>query len=395
MLPLEGLRVIAVEQYGAGPFGTMMLADLGAEIIKIENAEDGGDFGRRVGPHFFDSNDSHFFETFSRNKFSVTLNFRVPESREVVRDLVRTADAVYNNLRGDKPAQLGLTYDQLKDVNPKIVCTHLAAYGRDTSRASWPGFDYLMQAEAGYFSLTGEPDGPPARMGLSIVDLMTGVEAAFALLAAVVGARATGVGRDIDTSLFDTALHNVGYVATWYLNEKVKTGRVARSAHPSLTPSQLYRTGDGWILIMCNKEHFWGVLADKVGHPEWANDPELNTQDARLRNRDRITVMLDEVLSARTTQEWIDHFAGEVPAAPVNDVAQALDNPYVRDEGRILEVPHPARGTIQLVAPPVRCPGEEFPTRPAPELGADTDRLLQEIGYDEAKIARLREAGAI
>src|SRR3990170_2441546 len=253
MLPLNGVRVLTVEQYGAGPFGTMFLADQGAEVIKIENPLDGGDMSRAVGPHFFAPGDSEFFQSFNRNKKSLTLDLQRPEGQAVLHDLVRTADALASNLRGDVPAKLGLVYDRLKVANPKIVCAHLSAYGRAGPRADWPGFDYLMQAEAGYFSLTGEPGAPPARFGLSIVDLMSGLGLAYALLAALTSARATGTGRDIDVSLFDIALFNTSYVATWYLNEGVVTRRLPRSAHPALTPCQLYRTRDGWIYLMCNK----------------------------------------------------------------------------------------------------------------------------------------------
>ena len=395
MLPLEGFRVVAVEQYGAGPFGTMLLADLGAELIKVENAQEGGDFGRRVGPHFFGPNDSQFFQSFNRNKKSLTLNFRVPEGRELFRDLIKTADGMLDNLRGDKPAKLGITYDDLKDINPKIVCAHLSSYGRTGSRADWPGFDYLMQSEAGYFSVTGEPDGPPARFGLSIVDLMTGMTAAFALTAGIVGAQKTGFGRDIDVSLFDVALQNLCYLATWYLNEGVNTGRAPRSSHPSLVPSQLYRTKDGWIFIMCNKEHFWGVLAERIGKPEWADDPAFNSAKARLENREQITEMLDNVLMAKTTDEWLEIFAGEVPAAPVNDVKSALDSAFVRDEGRIREYSHDERGKIPMLASPFICPGEEMPSDGAPQLGAHTDDLLNELGYDQSRIEHLRQVGAI
>ncbi|MDE0007607.1 MAG: CoA transferase, partial [Gammaproteobacteria bacterium] len=181
---------------------------------------------------------------------------------------------------------------------------------------------------------------------------------------------------------------------TWYLNEGVNSGRVARSGHPSLVPSQLCRTRDGWIFIMCNKEVFWGVLARKVGKPEWADDPELNTAKARLRNRDRITAMLDEVLAQKTTAEWLEIFAGEVPAAPVNDVKSALDNPFVREEGRIREYAHNG-SAIPMLASPFVCPGEEMPAVAAPPLGAHTDALLGELGYDRARIDHLRQIGAI
>ena len=182
MPPLSGLRVIAVEVYGAGPFGTAHLADLGAEVIKIEQRE-GGDVSRAVGPYFLGEGDSHFFQSLNRNKKSLTLDLKQPRGQEVLHRLAATADGLMGNLRGDQPEKLGLTYQGLSKANPKIVCAHLSAYGRDGARKGWPGYDYLMQGEAGYLSLTGEPDGPPARMGLSVVDYSTGTTCALALLA--------------------------------------------------------------------------------------------------------------------------------------------------------------------------------------------------------------------
>ena len=395
MLPLEGVRVLAVEQYGAGPFGTMFLADQGAEVIKIENPNDGGDMSRAVGPYFFAPGDSEFFHSFNRNKKSLTLDLSRPEGQAVLHDLVRSADALASNLRGTVPAKLGLVYASLKDVNPRIVCAHLSAYGRSGPRADWPGFDYLMQAEAGYFSLTGEPDTPPARFGLSIVDLMTGLGLAYALLAALTAARASGVGRDIDVSLFDMALFNTAYLATWYLNEGVVTGRLPRSAHPALTPCQLYRTRDGWIYLMCNKEKFWPALCEKLGRSVWSGDARFRLFPDRLRHRDLLTEMLDRELEQRTTAEWLARFAGAVPAAPIHDLAQALDNPFVTEHGRLQTLPHSLRGSYRMVATPVQCDGEVAPARPAPALGEHTEALLRELGYDAARIRALKNSKVI
>ena len=396
-LPLDGVTILAIEQYGAGPFGSMLLADMGAEVIKIENPAEGGDVGRSVGPYFFGPGDSHFHHAFNRNKRSLALNLKHPEGMAILRQLVGHADAVLDNLRGDQPDKLGLTYDALKNINPRIVCAHLSAYGRQGSRKSWPGYDYLMQAEAGYLSLTGEPDGPPARFGLSVVDMMTGLMTAFALVSGVVGARATGRGMDVDVSLFDTALHNLSYLATWYLNGEHVQGREPRGSHPSLTPSQLYRTQDGWIFLMCNKEKFWPALAEALGRPEWADDLRFASFKARLANRELVTQILDEALSQKTTAEWLALFGGRVPAAPVFDVAQALESPFAQEQQAVADFKRREGGDpVRMLTGPVRVAGHRPPTAAAPPLGADTsDILSKRLGLDAGAIEKLREKGTI
>jgi crotonobetainyl-CoA:carnitine CoA-transferase CaiB-like acyl-CoA transferase len=394
-LPLQGIRILAVEQYGAGPFATQHLADLGAEVIKIENPREGGDIGRQVGPYFFGPNDSQFYEAFNRNKKSIALDLKSEQGRKVFLDLVKTSDAVLDNLRGDLPAKLGLDYAALAEINPKIICVHLSAYGRTGSRTSWPGYDYLMQAEAGYLSLTGEPEGPPTRAGLSLVDLSTGTTAAMALLAGVIDVMKTGKGRDLDVSLYDVALHNVLYLGTWYLNGGTVTRRQPRSSHPSLTPSQLYRTKDGWIFIMCQKEKFWRSLCEALGRPEWIVDPAFATFAVRLANRPQVNAALDDAFQSKTTDEWMKEIAGRVPAAPVYDVAQALDNDFAHEQQRVIDFHHPQHGPIKGIASPVRVAGATHPTDAAPTLGEDTDDLLSEIGYSSAEIADLRGRAVI
>ena len=389
-LPLSGLRIIAVEQYGAGPFGTQHLADLGAEVIKIENPADGGDVGRHVGPHFVAPGDSQFFQAFNRNKKSIALNIKKPEGYDIFTRLATQADAVFDNLRGDLPAKLGIDYASLAHLNPALVCVHLSAYGRTGSRAAWPGYDYLMQAEAGYLTLTGEPDGPPARAGLSIIDLMTGTTAAMALLAGVLDARSSGTGRDMDVSLFDVALHNLAYLGTWYLNAGAVTRRAPLSSHPSLTPSQLYRTADGWIFIMCNKEKFWRNMAELIGRPAWTDKPEYATFAARLASRDAFNAELEAVLTTKATDEWITIFAGKVPAAPVYDVAQALSSGFVAEQERVIGLDHPDSQNVRSIASPVRPAGAVLPNAAAPAMGSDTDSLLAALGFDHAAIDRLR-----
>ncbi len=394
MLPLSDVQILAVEQYGAGPCGTQYLADLGAEVIKIENPHDGGDMSRSVGPYFLGNGkstaSSEFFQSFNRNKKSITLDISKRAGKAVFHDLVRSADALCCNMRGDVPAKLGLTYETLGEINPKIVCAFLTAYGRDGSRKDWPGFDYLMQAEAGYFSLTGEPDTLPSRMGLSLVDIMTGQTMALSCCAAIIRARETGQGQNIDTNLFDLAMSNLGYLGTWYLNERCIQGREARSGHPSLVPCAQFSTKDGWIFLMCNKEKFWPILCDKIGRPELGSDPRYANFKERLENRRDIQMLLDETLAAKTTSEWLEIFAGIVPAAPILNLGEAIENPFIKERDRVMDLTLQDGTPFRLLDAPFET-GTPTPTNPAPELGANTDEILKKLGYDEDRLRSLRE----
>lgn len=387
MLPLAGLRILAVEVYGAGPFGTGHLADLGAEVIKIESRATGGDVSRAVGPYFLGEHDGHFFQSVNRNKKSLTLDLKHARGREVLMKLAATADGLMGNLRGDQPEKLGITYRDLAAANPRIVCAHLSAYGRDGARKGWPGYDYLMQGEAGYLSLTGEPDEPPARMGLSVVDFSTGTTCALALLAGILEARRTGRGRDIDVSLYDVAMHQLNYPAAWYLNEGLATKRVARSAHPFIAPSQLFRTKDGWIFVMAQTQRFWEILCDSLGRADLkAKYPSFET---RREHRDELTVVLDEIFGGKETADWLKALSGVVPCGPVYDLPRALENPYFLERGGVQVFDHPDRPGFKLVASPFRL-GEPLPARPAPKLGQHTEDLLKELGYGPGEISDMK-----
>ena len=398
-LPLAGIRIISAEAYGAGPYGTLFLAQLGADVIKIEppqrHGKGGGDTARAVGPHWLRDGESLYFQTFNLNKRSLTLDLATPEGQAVLHRLVLNSDAVANNLRGDIPAKLGLTYDALASVNPAIVCAHISAYGRDNERAAWPGYDYLMQAEAGFCALTGEPDGPPVRFGLSMVDYMTGTMMAVGLLAALLDAQRTGKGRDVDVDLFSAAVHQTSYPALWYMNEADVTPRAPRGAHPTATPSQMFRTADGWMFVMAQLPKFWEILVQRIGHPELAHDPRFLTPADRRANRETLTQLLDALFETQPTAHWCARLEGHVPIAPVNELAQALDNPWLDTIAMKQTVAHPDRADLQVLASPIRIDGERLPGRAAPLLGADSDAILSELGYDSAEIARLRADGTV
>lgn len=393
---LDGLRIVSVEQYGAGPFGTLQLAQLGAEVIKIENLCEGGDVSRHVRRpnEVLPEGDSLFYQTFNLGKRSIAVDLKSGKGKEIFHALVATADAVYNNLRGDTQDRLGLTYQQLSSVNPRIVCVHVTAYGRRGSRAGWPGYDYLMQSEAGFLSVTGEPDGPPTRMGLSIVDQAAGVQAALALVSGVHHARRTGTGCDLDVSLFSTAISHLTYLATWYLNTGHVQGREPRSSHPSLTPSQLYRTQDGWLFIMANKEKFWPLLVGALGNPPELLREEFATFEGRLARRKELTALLDGFFMREPTAHWIGCLSGRLPVAPILDIAEALDNPFVREIGRIGTVKHD-HVSLSVAAPAVEINGQPITQPRAPRYGEDTNTLLTDLGYSEAEQAMLRKENVI
>ena len=369
MLPLADVRVLAIEQFGAGPWATLQLADLGAEVIKIEDPASGGDVGRYVPP-FQEGEDSLFFETFNRNKKSISLDLRDPAGRDRFEELVRVSDVVFSNLRGDQPAKLRLRYDDLKHLNPRIVCCSLSGFGMTGARAAEGGYDYMMQGLAGWMALTGEPEGPPTKSGLSLVDLSGGYVAALALLAGLWRARREGTGCDCDISLHDVAMHELMYVGTWAASRGYVPPRRANSAHPSLVPFQNFQTADGWIVVAAPKEKFWVRLCETLGQPELATDPRFADFAARDLNRAELAPILERAFRERPSADWLEALreAG-VPASAVNDVLAAVD------EARLVEYEHPTLGTVRQVASPLRLSDAEPPVGRAPLRGEHDEEV--------------------
>lgn len=395
--PLADLRVVAVEQFGAGPFGTLQLADLGAEVIKVEDPAAGGDVSRQMPPYRV-GEDSLFFESFNRNKKSISLDLRHPGGRQAFEDLVRHADVVFSNLRGDGPEKLGLTYADLRSANPTIVCCSLSGFGMTGPRRTDGAYDYVVQGLAGWMSLTGGPDEPPMKSGLSLVDLAGGYVAAISMMAAVWRARRDGVGADVDLSLFETALSLLTYVGTWAASRGYEPERLANSAHPSIVPFQVFATADGWLVIACAKEKFWTRLTEVVGRPELAGDPRFATFAERRENRQRVQAEIGAELVKRSTDAWVAELrAVGVPAAPVNDVAGALDDPQVHARGGISEVEHETLGVVRHLSSPLRLgDGAPIAPGPGPRRGEHTEELLVGLcGYDPGQVAQLAADGAL
>ena len=376
MKPLEGLRILSVEVWGAGPYGSQLLGALGAEVVKIENPATGGDPARAVGPHFVGAGDSQYFQAWNTSKRSVVLDLKSAHGQRDFATLVASSAAVLNNLRGDQPAKLGLDYATLGKVNPAIVCAHISAYGRGNEREAWPGYDFLMQAEAGLMSLTGEPAGPPARFGPSIIDFMTGTTAMVGLLACLLNAQRTQKGCDVDVSLFDVALHQLNYSATWYLNADDAPTRLERSSHFSVAPVQTFPTADGWLFVMCMSDKFWLELLKALGLDALAGDKRFADGNARHRHRRELTAALDPAFRKRTTSEWLARLAGVLPVGPVHDVAQALESPFVTQSGMVETVPHPDEPDLRVLASPIKVDGKRPVLTPAPRLGEANEALL-------------------
>jgi crotonobetainyl-CoA:carnitine CoA-transferase CaiB-like acyl-CoA transferase len=391
--PLADVSIVAIEQYGAGPWGSVQLADLGADVIKIEDPRSRGDVGRYVPP-FQEGEDSLFFETFCHNKRSVSLDLTHPEARPVFERMVRAADAVYSNLRGDGPERLRIRYADLEAVNPAIVCCSLSGFGMTGPRAAEGGYDYVLQGYAGWMSLTGEPDGPPTKTGLSLVDMSTGYAAALALMSGLWAARRDGIGCDCDISLFETAMNLNMYVSTWHLSTGWEPTRTPSSSHPSIVPFQNFATADGWIVVACAKDKFFDLLCGALGLERMTSDRRFSTMAARLEHREACVGELGAVLATGSSEVWLARLreAG-VPCGPVNDMAGAVADPQTIARDLIAETEHPVLGTVRQIRSPLRVDGRLTELRPAPRRGEHTREVLLACGYGDADVDRLAAAG--
>jgi len=394
--PLAGVRVLAVEQFGAGPWCTLQLASLGATVVKVEDPGVGGDVGRYVVP-FQEGESSLFFETFNRGKSSISLDLRHREAAAVLRRLAARSEVVFCNLRGDLPRRLGLDYEGLAEVNEAIVCCSLSGFGATGPRAAQGAYDYAIQGRAGWMSLTGEPDGPPTRTGLSLVDFSAGFAAAAAILAGLHGARETGRGCDCDLSLLEVALAMTNYLSTWALSRDWEPERIAESAHPSVVPFQLFPSGDGWIVICCAKDTLFARLCEALGLEALLEDERFRTLAARERNREACVAALSARLRERPTAAWIELLERSgVPCGPVNDVPTAFADPQVAARGGIDEYEHPQLGTVRTAALPIRVGEERQPPSRAPFRGEHTEVVLAEVGgFSAAEIAALAASGVL
>jgi crotonobetainyl-CoA:carnitine CoA-transferase CaiB-like acyl-CoA transferase len=303
---------------------------------------------------------------------------------------------VYANTRGDLPAKLGLDYASLRAINPRIVCCALSGFGKTGPRAAEPGYDFLMQALAGFMSITGDPGAAPTRCGVSIVDFSGGLTSVIGLLIGLLRARATGVGCDVDVGLLDTALSMLNYMAALSLNKGHRSERQPGGAHQTLVPSQTFRTKDGYLVIMCMKEKFWQRLVHRIGLARLLDDRRFRTFQDRLTHRDELIPLLQRMLESQTTAEWLQILRGYVPCAPVYSVEEALEDKQVSARDMVVEVEHPRLGRLREVGCPIKIDGVQPRYTAASRLGADTDEVLRTLlGMSDDEVLALRQQGAI
>ena len=393
---LAGIRVIDLTRILAGPYCTMILGDLGAEIIKIEHPE-GGDDTRQWGPPFIEGGQSAYFLCANRNKRSLTLNLKSEKGLAILKELIREGDVVVENFRTDTLERWGFSYDELKCIREDIIYCTITGYGYTGPYRDRPGYDFMAQAQAGFMSVNGPVEGEPYRAGVAIADLAAGIFASNAIVAALFARERVGKGQRIDISLLDSMVALMSYVASNYLVSGEVPQRYG-NAHPNIVPYQEFQAKDGYIALAAGNDNQWTKLCNLIGHPEWAEDDRFSTNPKRLENRDRLVKMVNEIIGGRNSKEWLSLFeqAG-LPAAPINDLKQTFSDPQVEARNLRWEVQHPTAGTVPLVASPLNIPTSPTKVRhPPPLLGEHTDEILSDLlEYDGETVQALRAEGVI
>ena len=393
---LAGIRVADFSHFIAGPLATMILADMGAEVIKIEKIDGGDDF-RRLGPPVTPQEGAPYIWT-NRNKRGIALDLRRPEGQAIARDIVARSDVLLENFSADVMARFGLDYATLSAAHPRLIYCAVSAYGRSGKLADRLGFDPITQAESGFMALNGEPGGFGVRASPSIMDMSTAMMASNSMLAALFARERTGRGQYLECALFDQAVTMVGFHATNYMVSGKEPQRFGNNSRDTV-PTAAFETADGPIYVACANDRTWYRLAEQVlGRPDWAKDPEYATTPARIRNRDRILETVQAVLRTRTRADWLEPMrkAG-VPAGAINTVAEAFDGRDIAERGLVTHIPHPVAGTVPNVALSFRMFGTPLvdPVA-APTLGQHSIEVLRDdLGYDQARIDALIADGVV
>lgn len=395
-LPLEGIRVLDLTRVLAGPWTTMSLGDLGAEVWKIENIKGGDDTRAWSVPNF--KGVSTYYLCANRGKQSIALDLKAPEGRQIVLDLAARADIIVENFRAGTVERLGIGYDDIRKFNPGVVYCSISGYGQTGPERDRPGYDFIMQAESGLMSITGQVDGPPNRLGVAFTDVVAGMVATQSVLAALYQRRDTGVGQFIDVALLDSTLNLLINVGTGYLNAGVEPTRYG-NAHPTVVPYQLFEAVDGiFALAVGNDRMFVDFCNQVIDRPELATDPRFVSSHQRALHRDELLPALAAIIHEQSCQHWLDAcLRASVPAGQVKSVSEALDSPSVTERGVVQHLEHPVLGSVALIRPAHGLAAQLDHTAKAPPLlGEDTRDVLRDVlGFDETRIEGLNHAGII
>lgn len=392
--PLAGMRVLELAQIMAGPTCGMMLADMGADVVKVEKLPGGDDARGYKEPRV--NGESAPFMILNRNKRGIALNLKHPQGKEILLRMVRDADVLTENYRKGTLEKLGLGYDVLSKINPGLIYCAVSGYGRDGPYGDKAGFDLIAQGFSGLMSVTGEPGRPPAKTGNSIADINAGILAVVGITAAYVHKLKTGQGQVVDTSLMEAAMQQTYWHAAIYFATGQSAGPTG-SAHLLTAPYQAFRASDGWINIGGANQANWERIADVLGHPEWREDPRYATNTARMQNLDTLVAAMNAVLVTRSRAEWMAAFdAAGVPVGPVHTIGEALSHPQTVARGMVVDLVHPKAGPTKALGCPVHFSATPTQiTRPAPMLGEHSRELLREYGYSDSDIDHFLAAGVI
>jgi len=394
MSPLDGIRVVDLSRVVSGPFCTMTLADMGADVVKIE--EPGrGDESRAFGPPFL-GGESPYFLSINRNKRSCTVNLKRDDGRAVVQRLVARADVLVQNFRPGAVERLGLDYAALAPRHPRLIYCSISGFGDSGPDAARPGYDLIVQGESGLMDLTGEPDGPPTRIGTSIADLTTGLMAAQGILLALYARQTTGRGQHVRVAMLDAVASLLTYnTGNYFATGEAPTRR--GNDHPSVAPYQTLRAADGWINLGIANDALWRRYCDAIARPDLRDDPRFATAPERVRHRAELIPIVEALTRERTVDEWTDLLgAAGIPCGRIRNVAEVCTNPQLTERGKVVERPHPTAGAVKMIGQPIELDDTPARIRSAPPLlGEHTDDVLREAGYEDGEILALRDRGAV
>lgn len=393
MQPLQNIRVLDLSRVLAGPYCTMVLGDLGAEVIKVEPPE--GDETRGWGPPFAEG-ESAYYLCVNRNKRSMVVNLKTDEGREILRELAMQSDVLVENFRPGTLKKFGLDFETLHELNPRLIYCSISGFGQTGPLRDMPGYDFMIQAMGGIMSVTGEPDGEPMKVGVAVADLFAGQNAVISILAALQARTFTGEGQNIDIALFDSELGWLANVASNFLISGKNPKRYG-NAHANIVPYQSFQASDGWFVVAVGNNKQFEAFCKVIGKPELSADERFSTNSARVQNREILIPLLKPIFMQKTVSEWLALIGDQFPCGPINNFDQVFSMPHVKEREMLVQMEHPTIGALPLVGSPLKMGGTPVSYRlPPPLMGQHTKDILREsLGYSDEKVMALAKGGCI